>query len=116
MATNNSINNNVPSLFTLSAGQVIARTATAISYTVLVTDYYVGVTDTSAARTMSLPNAPTTNQVFVIKDESGAASVNNISITTVGGAVLLDGLTTIKISQNYGAVKVIFNGTSYFTM
>jgi hypothetical protein len=94
----------------------VARTATAISYAVLATDYYVGVTDTSAARTISLPNAPTTNQIFVIKDESFAASVNNISITTVGGTVLVDNLTTIKIVQNGGSVKVLFNGTAYMVI
>jgi hypothetical protein len=116
MATNNSINNSVPSLFTLSAGQVVARTATAISYTVLVTDFIVSVTDTSAVRTISLPNAPTTNQFFVIKDESGAASVNNISITTVGGTITLDGLTTQKIISNYGSISFYFNGTNYFSM
>ena len=106
----------VAGTFTLQGAQVIARTATAISYTVLSTDFVVADTDTTAVRTISLPNAPTTGQMFVIKDESGASSVNNISVTTVGGAVTIDGLTSQKIISNWGSITVYFNGTAYYSM
>jgi hypothetical protein len=102
-------------LVTLNAGQVVKRTATAISYTVLVTDYYIGITDNSAARTITLPAAPSTNQIFVIKDEAGtAASTNNITITVAGGIITIDGSTTKLLNVNYQSVSVIFNGISYF--
>lgn len=101
-------------LFTAAAGQVVNRTATAVSANVAATDYIIAVTDTTAARTITLLASPTTNQVFIIKDESGAASINNISVTVSGGSITIDGLTTQKIYTNYGSITVYFNGTSYF--
>lgn len=101
-------------LFTAAAGQVVNRTATAVSANVAATDYIIAVTDTTAARTITLLASPTTNQKFIIKDESGAASINNISITVSGGSITIDGLTTQKIYTNYGSLTVYFNGTAYF--
>lgn len=82
-------------------------------YSALATDYYISCVSSGGAITIKLPNAPTTNRLFIIKDQSGNASVNNISITTVGGAVTIDGQTTYTIAGNYGAVQLLFNGTSY---
>jgi hypothetical protein len=82
-------------------------------YTVLATDYYISCTSSGGAITLKLPNAPTTNRLFIIKDLSGSASTSNISITTVGGSVNIDGQTTYKITSNYGAIQLLFNGTSY---
>ncbi len=109
---NTSVNN-----FTMSAGQIVKRTATAISLTVTNVMYYIGVTDTSAARTITLPIGASvvTNQVFVIKDESGGAATNNITITCSGGATNIDGATSRVISSNYGSVNLIWNGTQYYT-
>lgn len=81
-------------------------------YVVLATDYYISV-NTGSAITVQLPNAPTTGRLFTIKDRTGTASANNISVTTVGGAVTIDGQTTYKLSSNFGAIDLLFNGTSY---
>ena len=99
---------------TLNGGQIVKRTAPgAYPYNILTTDYIVEV-DTSAARTIRLPNAPSTGQTFIIKDITGSALANNISLTTVGGAVTIDGATTQTMNVNYGSATVFFNGTSYF--
>jgi hypothetical protein len=82
-------------------------------YTVLATDYYISCVSSGGAITIKLPNAPTTNRLFIIKDNSGNASGSNISITTVGGVVTIDGQTTYKITSNFGSINLIFNGTSY---
>ncbi|SRR5216684_4830763 len=76
-------------------------------------DCFVSV-DSSAARTVKLPNtANTTGIIYIIKDRVGSAATNNISVTTVGGTVTIDGVTTYTISTNYGSVSVIWNGTTY---
>lgn len=106
--------NPVNALNTATTGQFIKRTGTATSYTVLTTDFVIAVTDTTAARTVTLLNTPLVNQLFVIKDESGAAATNNISITCADGSTTIDGATTQKINTNYGAVSLYYNGTSYF--
>jgi hypothetical protein len=82
-------------------------------YSALATDYYISCVSSGGAITIKLPNAPTTNRLFIIKDNAGDASVNNISVTTVGGAVTIDGQTTYTLAGNYGSINLLFNGTSY---
>lgn len=81
-------------------------------YVVTATDYFLGV-DTSAARTIQLPNAPATGRTYVIKDRTGTAAAFNISVTTVGGVVLIDAAATYTINTNYFSVQVLFDGTKY---
>jgi hypothetical protein len=82
-------------------------------YTVLSDDFYISADTTAGAITITLPNAPTTFRRFIIKDHAGTASTNNISVTTAGGVVTIDGQTTYVIAGNYGAINLLFNGTSY---
>ena len=97
----------------LNGGQIVKTTAPgAYPYDVLTTDYVILV-DTTAPRTINLPNAPTTGSIWVIKDDVGSAGANNISITTPGGVVTIDGLTTYTLNSNWESVDAIFNGTSY---
>lgn len=84
----------------------------AYPYTALPNDYYISV-DTSAPRTILLPNAPTTFKSYLIKDRTGQAGMNNMTITTVGGVVLIDGSPSESIKDNYDSIEVLFNGTSY---
>lgn len=92
---------------------IVNRTTTATDYSVQLTDYYVGVTNTSAPRTITLPNNATAGQTFVIKDESGGATTNNITIVVSGGANI-DGSSSKILNSNYQAVNLIFTGTQYF--
>jgi len=82
-------------------------------YVALSSDYYISVNSTGAIKTVQLPNAPTTNRVFVIKDFAGTAAAFNITVTTVGGVVLIDGAATYVLTTNYQSIQLIFNGTSY---
>ena len=75
----------------------------------------VGVTDTSAPRTITLLTADLlAGRVIIVKDESGAAGTNNITIATEG-AELIDGAATATISTNYGVVRLYSDGTNWFT-
>jgi hypothetical protein len=50
----------------------------------------------------------------VVKDKVNLAGTSNITITTVGGAVNIDGATTYVLNvSNYLAVSLIFNSVSY---
>lgn len=82
-------------------------------YTALATDVYISADVTGGAITIRLPNAPTAQRVFIVKDQIGNALVRNITVTTVGGAVLIDGAASKVINTNYGFISVIFNGLSY---
>lgn len=83
-------------------------------YTVLSTDNFLAVDSTSGAITINLPNAPTTGRVYYIKDSTGTATgANSMTITTVGGAVDIDGATSQTINTAYQSMNVIFDGVGY---
>lgn len=82
-------------------------------YTVLTTDYYLSVDTSGGVVTLKFPNAPTTYQEWIVKDRLGDASISNISVTTVGGAVTIDGETTYELAGNYSSIQLLFNSTSY---
>jgi hypothetical protein len=99
-----------------AASAVVAYTEPAsYPYTVLTTDYLIGV-ETAAARTILLPNAPAANSMWVIKDRVGTANVYNITLTTVGGAVYIDEATSLSIKSAWASVTVFFNGTKYLVI
>lgn len=109
------VSTNIYRIMRPQGGVAYAYNATAISLTVTTSMYIVAVTDTSAARTITLPSAPSySGTYFIIKDESGAAATNNISVVVSGGVKTIDGLTTQTISTNYGSMTVYYNGTNYF--
>lgn len=97
----------------VSGGQIHKRTAVSANYTVLTTDYIVAVTSTASARTITLPSTHTAGQVYIIKDESGGANTNNITIS--GNGKTIDGTSTKVINTAYGVFQIYSNGTNYFT-
>lgn len=82
-------------------------------YVVLTTDEYLGVDSSGGIRTIQLPNAPATGRVFIVKDSTGSAAGNAITVTTVGGVVLIDAAASFVMNTAYESIQVIFNGTKY---
>ena len=68
--------------------------------------------NTGTAVTVSLPSA-VTNAAIVIKDSTGTAATNNITINRADSATI-DGATSQAISSNYGSMKLISDGTNWF--
>lgn len=84
------------------------------TYPVNATDYFISCNSTGGLITIQLPNAPTQYDTFVVKDRTGTATpVAPITITTAGGAVLIDGATSTLLDDPYDSVELLFNGTSY---
>jgi hypothetical protein len=98
-------------------GDVIQTKSTAISYVANVNDYYIGITDTSSARTITLPNPSliTEGKTFYVKDESGGAGTNSITIQASGGATI-DGDPNTVINSNYGSANIIKRGSVYYVI
>lgn len=105
------------SLLHVNGSMSVKRTTAAGDYTVLLTDYYVGVTSTAAARTITLPAVANAGEgkAYVIKDESCAAATNNINIDG-NGAETIDTNATVSITTNCGVVRLISDGANWFTM
>jgi len=88
-------------------------TSTAVSITTS-GDTIIGVTDTSVARTITLASADAVvGRIITIKDESGAAGTNNITIATEGSETI-DGAATNAIIANFGAGRYYSNGSNWF--
>lgn len=99
-----------------TGGQTVNRTAIAAgNYSVLVSDYIVSKTGiTGGGDTVTLPSAAASGEgaIYIIKDESGTAYTNNISIDTGGGNI--DGAASQVIDQNYMSLTIYCNGSDYF--
>ncbi len=86
-----------------------AATATTAGQTI------IAVTDTSAVRTVHLATADAkVGRIVIVKDESGGAGTNNITVDGEGGETI-DGASSVTISANYGVLRVYSNGTNWFT-
>ena len=99
----------------LGGGMSLNRTAVTTHMTASQADYYLGVDSSSTAITVHLPNAATLaiGQTYVIKDETGNASTNNITISA-SGVQTIDGQNSIVLTSPYTAISLYCNGTNKF--
>jgi hypothetical protein len=82
-------------------------------YVVLPADQFLGVDCSGGAITIQLPNAPSTGRVIIVKDRTGSSLASNITVTTVGGAVTIDGATTYVMKSAYFSIELLFDGVTY---
>lgn len=113
--TNISITNAAGSITINSASTLVLTysNVAATPYVVTATDTYLSVDTSALAITIKLPNAPTANRVFVIKDRTGNANIRNISVTTIGGVVTIDGVATYTMNTAFAAISLLYNGSTY---
>ena len=78
-------------------------------YNVLTSDYMMSV-NVGGASSVVLPIS-VRGTVFVVKDDSGVASVNNITITATGANI--DGALSQVINANRGSYTMVFNGSQW---
>jgi hypothetical protein len=84
-------------------------------YTVLATDYLLEVDTSGGAITIQTQaSASRANKPFTVKDISGNAAANNISVVRTG-AETLDGLTTYPLDSDFRSLtfKPKLAGTGY---
>lgn len=87
----------------------------AASASLEINDFYVGVTSTAAARTISTTaNDQVCGRVIVINDESNGAGTNNITFDPAG-SVTVNGSATVAISTNGGELRLICDCTNWFS-
>lgn len=98
---------------TFMHGMIFKRTALTVNYSILADDYMLAYTALAAPRTATLPTAASvTGQVYIIKDESGNATTNNLTIATTSSQTI-DATSTYVINVNYGWVAVYSNGSNW---
>ncbi len=101
----NQIGNSVGNLNILGGLTQNVTAPSAYPYTILTTDNLIAVSTTAAARTINLPATLVEGQTYLVKDVTGQAATNNITISGNGNTI--DGAATVTISTNYGAYAFI---------
>ena len=99
-------------------GPLILKTATkAADYEALRSDGYIGVTSTAAPRTITLPalNSMEDGACMTIKDQSGGAGTNSITIEGYLSETI-DGAANKVINTNYGSETLIKMSTGWFSI
>lgn len=89
---------------------VTVTNVTTPTYTALATDYFLCVDTATNAVTITLPTG-ILGTVYIVKDCSGDADTNSITIGGTGGQ-LVDG-SSATINSPYGSVALIFNGIEW---
>lgn len=110
---------------TFGAGSTITIVATAEAteytnvtfamspYTVTATDYYISVNSTGGPVVINLPDTPTANREFVIKDRLGQANVNSITVKSLGGVTTVDGQASYIFADAYESLECLYNSNNY---
>jgi len=99
----------------LSGALIHKRTAVSANYSVATSDYYVGVDTSGASVALTLPSASVAadGQTFVVKDEGGAANINNIIISG-SGADTIDGANHVILESPHASLQLYCNGVNKF--
>lgn len=94
------------------SGALFANVTTpeAYPYNVIGSDYCI-LASSAAANTINLPVSSSTGRVLIIKDATGSAGNNPITINGNGNTI--DGQASINIPNNYGFATLIFNGNGW---
>lgn len=90
--------------------RVVVNTST---YSIASTDFYVAVSSTSQAPTITLPAASSkpSGSELIIKDRNCTANTRNITVVPTGGDTI-DTASSAVISQNCASLMFISNGSS----
>lgn len=74
---------------------------------------FLSVDSSAAPITIQLPNSPPVGANWTIKDATGSANTNNITVTTVGGVKTIDGVTSYVMNTQFAAINVIYTDPNY---
>lgn len=98
---------------TVQGGVVYKRAIKTGDYTIADTDFYIGVNSAGGAIKITLPAATSfsSGQTWIIKDEGGNASSNNITVSASFGTNTIDGQNSIVLVSPYASVQVYCDGS-----
>jgi len=101
----------------LSGAVIHKRHATTANYIITISDYYIGTDTSSNPILLNLPTASAAaeGQAFIIKDEGGNATNNNITISASGNSDFIDGQKFIVLESPHASVQLYCDGaTKYY--
>jgi hypothetical protein len=75
-------------------------------------DQYISVDCSAGPVELNFPDVPTVRQTWIVKDRTGSASTNNITIRATNGSTRFDGMTSYLIISNFGSIQLIATDTT----
>jgi hypothetical protein len=117
LIVNNGVTTNtltVSSTSTFNGSIIYGAVLVSSTYTILSTDYLVGVNTSTSTCSITLPSVSTTTagRTLVIKDETGNATANPIHISASSGETI-DGLSVFTIDSDHGAITLYCTSTGW---
>jgi hypothetical protein len=117
LIVNNGVTTNtltVSSTSTFNGSIIYGAVLISSTYTILSTDYLVGVNTSTSTCSITLPSVSTTTagRTLVIKDETGNATANPIHISASSGEAI-DGLSVFTIDSDHGAITLYCTSTGW---
>ena len=93
----------------------VKRTAVTSNYTVVSSDYLIGVNSSAGALTVTLPTATTVGagRLLVIKDEGGLSGSGKTITIAGAGSQTIDGSATRALKTNYSCVHIYSTGSGW---
>lgn len=86
--------------------------ATTSPFLALTSDLFIGVNNTGLVPfSVVLPANPQIGKLYIIKDLSGTAATDNITVTAVGQTI--DGSASAIINTDYGSITLVFDGVEW---
>jgi hypothetical protein len=83
-------------------------------YTAAATTEYISCDTSGGAIIINLPSAGVAQgECWTIKDRTGDANTNNITIQSLVGGKTIDTAPTFVINLSFGSVQIIYNGTNF---
>jgi len=102
----------VPNKFYMLTGQRINVSNVGTTPFTIPDGYFVVMVNTSvSAMSINLPSNPILGDLYQIKDSTGSASTNNITIS--GNSHNIDGSPNYTINANYASVLLVYGGTQW---
>jgi hypothetical protein len=100
----------------LSGGVIHKRVRKTANYTVTTSDYIIGVDTSAGTLRLTLPSAASAldGQAWIIKDEGGNASSNNVTITGSADSDTIEGQKEVVLESSNASVHLYCDGASKY--
>lgn len=98
----------------LAASSIVSAVRSSSAATVTVsatTDYFLALDPTSNPITVNLPASPGTGITFLIKDATGQAGTNNITVVPASGNI--DGASNFVMNTSFQSIAVTYTGAQW---
>jgi len=82
-------------------------------YVVVTDDVYLSVDSSGGPITILFPDTAFSGEPYIVKDRTGNAAVNNITVTTISGIVTIDGVNDFIMDSAYQSISLVGNGSTY---